>query len=112
MKIYVPKRMRFCIDDERKQTSFVRKDNRFKSSLVKNLGEYLGEDIKKYLNLEYKSFKNSNTNVTEMRCCDNTIALVYETRTELNHQEVIWVVFTDVFQKIKKSLKQLKSRDF
>lgn len=111
MKIYIPKRMRFNLDDEEAQKSFVRKDFRFKASLIKNIGLYLGKDIKKYLNPEYKSFQNSNTNVTEIRCDDKLIALIYETRTEFNHQEVVWAVFTDVLPKIKKSFNQIKSRD-
>ena len=103
--------MRFQLDDTLAQESFNRKDAMFQRSLLKNLNEYAGEDMLKYFKLEYKSFQNSNTNVTEIRCCDNVIALVYETRTEFNHQEVVWVVFIDIFPKIKTFLKQIKPRD-
>lgn len=111
MERYIPERMCFHLDDESAQKEFALRDEAFKVKLMETLEKYTGQDIRKYLILEYKSFENSNTHTTEIRCCDRLVALIYETRTEFNHQEVLWIIFTDVFPKIRQSLIDVKSRD-
>ena len=103
--------MILALDNEAAQNLFLYRKRRFEQSLVKYLYNYIKiKDINKLLVLEYKNFKNSNTEVEEIRCCDRVIATVYSTRTEFNHQEVVWSVFADVFPFIKRSVITLSKR--
>lgn len=103
--IFVPKSMRFCLDDIRYQHLFLYRTKRFKKSLTKHIRDYIkAKDISEYLIFEYKTFKNSNTTVEEIRCEDMVVGIIYETRTEFNHQEVLWVFFPEALPRIKKRL--------
>lgn len=109
--IKVPKRMRFALDCEEMNILFQKRSTRFKRSLLKALTLYTGyKEALKILVIEYKTFENTNTAVEEIRCDDKVIGIIYATRTEFNHQEVLWVAFPDAFKSIKKGLKEWLKR--
>lgn len=100
--------MKMPIDSEELNTLLQNRIALFQRSLLKSIVEYTGyKNALKLLLIDYKTFERTDNTVLEIRCCDKVIAMVYTARTEFNHQEVIFMAFTDVFPYIKKQTKEL-----
>lgn len=109
--IYIPQRGRLPLDNEQLNTLLQRKILVFKRSLfraVVTLTEY--KDAQQLFYFEFKKFNQSDNNIEEIRCCDRVIGTIYSSRTEFNHQEVLFSVFTDVFPYISEQIRDIKKR--
>jgi hypothetical protein len=105
----VPKRIRAPLDSEKINTSIQKKILHFKRSLIKAISVETRTDATSIVYFEYKTFERTDNTVEEIRCCDRVIGLVYFSRTDFNHQEVLFAQFLDgAMSYIKKEVRNLK----
>jgi hypothetical protein len=110
--IYVPARLRGHLDDWPLVDQITHEIEAFQRSFAKAITDAFDPiDITKVLIIEHKSFKNTNNMIIEIRCRDRVIGTVYNSRTEFNHQEVLFTShLDDVWPYIQKDLKDLSKR--
>jgi hypothetical protein len=105
----VPKSIRAPLDSEKINTSIQKRILRFKRSLIKAISFQTRIDASNIVYFEYKTFERTDNTVEEIRCCDRVIGLVYFSRTDFNHQEVLFAQFLDdAMPYIKKEVRSLK----
>jgi hypothetical protein len=108
-KVYIPKRIRAPLDSEDITNTIQQKILKFRKSLIRAVSIATGTDATAIISFEYKSFGRTDTTVGEIRCRDQVIGLVYSSRTEFNHQEVIFIsCLDDAMPRIKKEIREIK----
>lgn len=107
--ILVPERIKTGVDADG-YSLVSQKTDEFALSLYRAIKDLIGMDPLKVFRIVPVRFKNTDNEITEVKCCDRVIGTVYASRTEFNNLDVVFAAYTDVFPYIKETAKELIER--